>query len=86
MAVRIGGDEFVILFLDLAKDAELVSQMLRRIRAAIAAPVRLGGRTLRVTSSVGVATYPDDAADADLLVASADAAMYRAKRAGRDRL
>jgi diguanylate cyclase (GGDEF)-like protein len=39
-----------------------------------------------VTSSAGVATYPDDARMAETLTAQADAALYRAKAAGRDRV
>jgi diguanylate cyclase (GGDEF)-like protein/PAS domain S-box-containing protein len=82
--VRIGGDEFVILLFDQPKSAELVSATLQKIQAAIAEPVVINGHTLRVTSSLGVANYPDDGTDAETLLANADAAMYRAKEMGRD--
>jgi diguanylate cyclase (GGDEF)-like protein/PAS domain S-box-containing protein len=82
--VRIGGDEFVILLFDQPKSAEIISATVRKIAAAIAEPICLEGHDLRVTSSFGVANYPDDGTDAEALLASADAAMYRAKEMGRD--
>ncbi len=84
--VRLGGDEFVILFFDQAKGFDETSETLRRIQAAVAAPVLVDGHALRVTASVGVAAFPDDGKDADELLANADAAMYRAKETGRNRI
>jgi predicted signal transduction protein with EAL and GGDEF domain len=81
---RIGGDEFVILLLDQPKSADMISATVREISAAIAAPICLEGHDIRVTSSIGIATYPNDGTDADTLLANADAAMYRAKEIGRD--
>ena len=82
--VRLGGDEFVVLFLDQPESADLISAMMRKLAAAVAEPIRLGGHELTVTCSIGIANYPDDGADADTLLANADAAMYRAKEIGRD--
>jgi diguanylate cyclase (GGDEF)-like protein/PAS domain S-box-containing protein len=82
--VRLGGDEFVILLLDQSKTADVVSATLQKIRMAIAEPVRLDGHDFRVTSSIGIASYPNDGKDADALLANADVAMYRAKEIGRD--
>ena len=82
--VRVGGDEFVILLLDQPKSVENVATILQRIRTAIAEPVHLDGHTFRVTSSLGVANYPDDGTNAETLLANADAAVYRAKQVGRD--
>ena len=82
--VRIGGDEFVVIFCDQAKDAEAVIATVHKLQSAIAEPVQIDGRWLSVTSSVGAATYPNDGQDADVLLANADAAMYRAKDVGRD--
>ena len=81
---RLGGDEFVVLLVDLPKSADLISAIVQKLRTAVAAPVRLNGHELRVTSSLGVANYPGDGADADTLIANADAAMYRAKEFGGD--
>jgi diguanylate cyclase (GGDEF)-like protein len=82
--VRLGGDEFVVLLLDQPKSADIISPTVQKLRAAIAEPVKVDGHDLRVTSSMGIANYPDDGVDADVLLANADAAMYRAKEIGRD--
>ena len=82
--VRLGGDEFVILLVDQKKNIDGISSTIAKIRAAISAPLEIGGQTLRVGSSVGLANYPADGKDADTLLANADAAMYRAKELGRD--
>jgi diguanylate cyclase (GGDEF)-like protein/PAS domain S-box-containing protein len=82
--VRLGGDEFVIVLTDQPKSAGSISLIVEKIQLAIAEPVHLEGHDLRVTSSLGVATYPDDGDNATTLLANADAAMYRAKEVGRD--
>ena len=81
-AGRVGGDEFVIVLSEIAHsaDAALVAQKLLQ---ALAVPHRVGGRDVMVTASLGLALYPDDGLTAKDLVASADAAMYAAKRNGR---
>jgi len=84
--VRLGGDEFVILFFDQAKGFDETSETLRKVRKTVANPVPVDGHTLRVTASIGVATFPSDGNDVDELLANADAAMYRAKETGRDRI
>jgi EAL domain-containing protein (putative c-di-GMP-specific phosphodiesterase class I) len=82
--VRLGGDEFVIVLFDQPKDPSVISETVQKIQSAIEEPVRLEGHDLRVTSSIGIANYPDDGVDVDTLLANADAAMYRAKEVGRD--
>ena len=82
--VRLGGDEFVVLLFDQPKNMELISATLQKIRAAIAEPVQIEGHNLQITSSIGIANFPRDGEDADMLIARADAAMYRAKESGRD--
>ena len=79
VAARYGGDEFMLLLPDCGStDAEHVAE---RVRAEIARRVR----TTPVTVSVGLATMPDNAIGADRLISAADAALYQAKRSGRDR-
>ena len=51
--VRLGGDEFVVVLSDQPKNADTISEIVQKIQAAIAEPVRLEGHDLRVTSSVG---------------------------------
>ncbi len=69
-----------------SEGAEALAERLREIVAATDFAVAANGRPIRLTVSVGVATYPDTAANMDDLVARADAALYAAKRAGKDRV
>lgn len=80
---RIGGDEFAVILLDLTKRAN-AEGVAGKIVAALSGPFQLGPRKLGVNigTSIGIAMYPTDAADADGLVKAADAAMYGAKQAG----
>jgi GGDEF domain-containing protein len=57
-------------------------QIAKKLIADIAAPGLVCGHLLQVSVSVGIAVYPDDAADARSLIGLADAAMYRSKRRG----
>ncbi len=82
--VRLGGDEFVVLLVDQPNNVDLITGTIRKLAAAIARPIHLYGHDLTVTCSMGIANYPADGADADTLLANADAAMYRAKEIGRD--
>jgi len=81
---RLGGDEFVIVCENIESVAEL-EELAARVLAAVQVPVDLGGEPIVVTASIGVIT-PSSVTDRpqDLLRA-ADAAMYRAKQAGRAR-
>ena len=78
---RYGGDEFVVVLSELerATDASIVAAKLLR---AVAEPHCVGGATTVVTASLGISLYPDHGAEADGLIARADAAMYEAKRSG----
>ena len=80
---RQGGDEFLILLADVvhAHDAAVCAD---KIIQALDAPHRIGEHDLRLTASIGIATYPDDAADAETLLKNADFAMYQAKYSGRN--
>ena len=82
--MRLGGDEFVILLVDQPDNPDAISATLDRIRAAVAEPVHAAGQAFHVTCSMGVATFPNDGSDAETLLTNADAAMYKAKEAGRD--
>ncbi|HET7312954.1 GGDEF domain-containing response regulator [Salinisphaera sp.] len=80
---RMGGDEFVAV----ADEADTVriEAVLADVLARFRVPVAVREHRLCVTISIGAARYPEDGADAVTLLAHADAAMYAAKRAGRDR-
>ena len=75
---RWGGDEFAIIME--AADASHAAVLVDRIEAAMSEPFVLDKTAIDVSASVGLSLYPTDATDADALVQSADAAMYRAKR------
>lgn len=79
VAARLGGDEFGILLprLAAADDAKLVAGKLQDI---LQPPFMIEGIPIAVEASVGVATVPEHAADADTLLQRADIAMYRAKK------
>jgi diguanylate cyclase (GGDEF)-like protein/PAS domain S-box-containing protein len=80
---RLGGDEFAIVLTELtnAGDAVVVGQ---KVLDALATPIDLDGHEAFVTASIGIATYPHDGGDADILIRNADAAMYRAKAEGKN--
>lgn len=74
---RIGGDEFVIL-LPSVKTEEDASGIAEEIRQAMTLPFEIKGLTLNISSSVGVAVYPDHADGEQELIKRADVAMYHA--------
>jgi diguanylate cyclase (GGDEF)-like protein len=77
---RYGGEEFVIVLPDTAIADALDTA--EHIRARVAAK-KFNGR--KMTLSIGVASFPEDADDAEAIIAVADEALYQAKREGRDR-
>jgi diguanylate cyclase (GGDEF)-like protein/PAS domain S-box-containing protein len=80
---RIGGDEFAVLLPEIsrAEDAVVVA---KKLLEAVSQPLAIAGRRADVTTSIGVSIYPDDGADAESLLRSADHAMVRAKERGRN--
>ena len=76
---RLGGDEFALLLPDIA--VEQASECVARILSRLEQPVSIDGIRVAVGASVGVAMYPGDGDDVERLLAHADMAMYRAKRA-----
>ncbi|MFP5231287.1 MAG: EAL domain-containing protein [Acidobacteriota bacterium] len=81
---RLGGDEFAVVLgeINSADAAGLVGKMLLQ---ALNKPALIGGYTLEPHASLGIAIYPDHGSDMDEVWRAADAAMYRAKRAGGNR-
>ena len=76
---RHGGDEFLCLLLDVRGDAQVAASA-RKLFDAVAAPCQLGGLSLCVRPSIGVALYPRDGTSVGALLESADSAMFRAKK------
>ncbi len=85
LVARVGGDEFVVLCPRLAvpTDARAIAE---RVRVALDEPLDIGGRGLRITTSVGVATAPVGSLAPAALLHAADVAMYAAKQAGRNQV
>ena len=82
---RIGGDEFVAVFVDLS-DAQDSLTLVDRLLEVASQPTVLDGVTLKVSASMGVSFYPQiDDTDADQLLRQADQAMYGAKLSGKNR-
>src|SRR5690606_28759665 len=77
---RHSGDEFHLLMP--GAGAEGAAHMARKIQAAAEQPFMLRNERVVVTASVGIALFPDDARDFEQLARSADAALFRAKKAG----
>jgi diguanylate cyclase (GGDEF)-like protein len=82
---RLAGDEFVILLEDL-REAAQAGKVARKVLAAFDAPVALGEQSLAVATSIGVVFDEAALRSPDDLLATADEALYRAKRLGRGRV
>jgi diguanylate cyclase (GGDEF)-like protein/PAS domain S-box-containing protein len=79
---RLGGDEFVILLPGL-KQIQNVSMLAERLIDALRQPFNIEGHHILIGTSIGIAIWPEDGADADTLIKSADVALYHAKGEGR---
>ena len=79
LVARLGGDEFTVVMGDITAQPFLQGTV-DRILAVLAEPISCDGIAMDVGASIGVAIYPDDARTVDALIASADLAMYTAKR------
>ncbi|MFP3873336.1 MAG: diguanylate cyclase [Thiohalophilus sp.] len=83
---RYGGEEFGMILTDTAeKDARDTAERIRRLVEEKAFAIS-DSATINITLSVGLATYPDDAGNAETLFACADKALYKAKETGRNRV
>lgn len=81
---RVGGDEFVILLVDL-RDEEDGQQVLGKVMDRLSLPFLVHERDIYLSASMGVSLFPRDGVDAQRLLKYADLAMYQAKVAGRNR-
>jgi diguanylate cyclase (GGDEF)-like protein/PAS domain S-box-containing protein len=80
---RLGGDEFAVVLVELGREEDAVT-VARKMLDAVAQPIPLGGRELRVTASIGISMFPRDGDRTETLLRKADAAMYEAKTGGRN--
>jgi diguanylate cyclase (GGDEF)-like protein/PAS domain S-box-containing protein len=82
-AARIGGDEFVVLLpsVDSIQTAMMVAE---KIRHVLSLPFEISGHSLSISSSIGIAVYPEHGSEEKILLKNADTAMYLAKQRGRN--
>jgi diguanylate cyclase (GGDEF)-like protein len=83
MVARLGGDEFVVL-IDSCIEPGALSKVASRLLTLLAEPMRVAGRKVQVSGSVGISLYPADGTDAPTLLKNADTAMYLAKARGKN--
>ncbi|WP_052487133.1 putative bifunctional diguanylate cyclase/phosphodiesterase [Gordoniibacillus kamchatkensis] len=83
LAARIGGDEFVVILCNL-HTTQQAAEIAERITRELSKPFHVHGHSASLSASVGIALYPSDGQDADSLLRTADAAMYRVKERGKN--
>ncbi len=81
---RLGGDEFLAILPEASMEGALA--VAEKLREALGRPCELGTATAQVGTSIGVSMFPEHGEDAESLQRAADAALYRAKREGKDRV
>lgn len=82
---RFGGDEFIIIFNNVTAEDEIIVTI-NNIFSKLRQPLLLKDNEFFITASAGLAYYPEDGEDADSLIKNADAAMYKAKSSGKNKL
>jgi diguanylate cyclase (GGDEF)-like protein len=85
LVARYGGEEFAVILPETPSPVafDVAERIRRRIDERLFRPPE-GEDIIRVTVSIGLATYPDEARDKEQLLEHADAALYRAKRGGKN--
>jgi predicted signal transduction protein with EAL and GGDEF domain len=80
---RIGGDEFTFIIPDIA-DKKVTTGIAERIVGLFKEPFQVEEREIFISTSIGIAFYPDDGEDVESLLKNADTAMYKAKEVGKN--
>ena len=80
---RQGGDEFTIV-LDNIKNINNITTIAQKIMTTLKEPFVVDGHQLYITMSIGISVYPNDGLESEILLKNADAAMYKAKKSGRN--
>ncbi len=81
---RIGGDEFTILISKI-KNRESIVEIAQRVLDIFKYPYNIDGCNLYISASIGIAIYPQDGVNSDILLKNADIAMYSAKESGKNK-
>jgi len=84
LAIRFGGDEFVLIVEDETAHKPALRQFMADLRDEITKTIQIGDLSFHVTCSIGAACYPLDAENPAQLLRNADKAMFEAKSSGRD--
>ena len=82
---RVGGDQFAVL-IPTQREARELASLAERIRRSLRAPIKIAGREVVLTASLGLAIYDGEEESAEDLLKEAEYAMYRAKRSGADKI
>lgn len=82
---RVGGDQFAMIVLG-EEDAEGLAGLAERLRRSLRSPIKIAGQDIVLTGSMGIAVCDSETKNAPELLKNAEIAMYRAKRAGSDRI
>jgi diguanylate cyclase (GGDEF)-like protein/PAS domain S-box-containing protein len=80
---RLGGDEFLIILSNVI-DPEIISTIATKVQETLGATFKVQGHDLTTSVSIGIAVYPEDGKDFDVLLKKADTALYKAKESGRN--
>jgi diguanylate cyclase (GGDEF)-like protein len=83
VVARLGGDEFVVILEETAERDE-VERVAGELLSVLSQPLQLGGHECHTTASIGIAMYPSDGSDMQMLTKNADMAMYLAKEDGKN--
>lgn len=85
IVARLGGDEFTVILRPIP-NVQVAAKVAEKILLNLTEPIVLNGSSTRVSASIGISIYPDNSLDPDTLLKQADAAMYRAKHLGKNRV
>jgi diguanylate cyclase (GGDEF)-like protein/PAS domain S-box-containing protein len=83
MVARFGGDEFTMLLTEI-RDSEDAAVVAQRIMESLIRPLNLAGHEVVITPTIGIAVFPGDGENTEVLFRNADTAMYSAKRSGKN--
>jgi diguanylate cyclase len=78
---RLGGDEFIIVVSELSKELDAV-QIARTLIVSLNPFFDIGGHRIHITTSIGIALFPNDGSSVEMLIKNADMAMYSSKYSG----
>jgi diguanylate cyclase (GGDEF)-like protein len=82
IVARLSGDAFAIVLLDAPPNSDTIAALIRRLQSTVSETAEIENQPVDLSSSIGVATFPDDGTDSDTLLANAEIAMSRAKSIG----